>query len=277
MESQLAQIASFRASNHREAALADLDRLLKRVGENGGVQSLSPAARASLDVEIRAADETVRASVDRHLAAGHPLSGERELARLSPMLTDGAFAPTRQAGAEAIKKTGKQVCARLQETVTPETPYWGHGVSRYCEHYGVTFEAPPRSSALGSFEVSGAIGGLTNPQSAAFRARVADWLRGSLWFDPGGKTVARGTIDGKYAASLKRQTVTLHTTYRQTLRTYTANVGPRPLALPPAKGAIRSGHQASRGLGQHDRHRPDVPLRRGRDPGRLRPRRVREG
>ena len=238
VDTRLAQIAAFRASNHRDAALVALDQLLKRVGPAGGVDALPAATRAALEVEIRDADETVRANVGRHAADGHPLTAEAALARRAPLLTSPAFAPTRQASADTIKQAGQQVCERLQASVTPEQPYWGLGVSRYCDHFGVTFAAPPRASAIGSFEVSGQISGVTAAQSAAFRARVVQWLRASLWFDDAGKAVARGSVEGTYTASHKRQSVTLHATYKQKITTVTTGSVAPPLALPTAPGAV---------------------------------------
>ena len=242
VDTRLAQIAAFRASNHRDAALAALDQLLKRVGQAGGVDALPEPTRTALEVEVRDADETVRANVGRHAAAGHPFTAAAELARRAPLLTTAAFAPTRNASADAIKQAGQQVCARLQATVTPEQPYWGLGVSRYCAHFGVTFAAPPRASALGSFEVSGQISGVTAAQSAAFRARIVEWLRGSLWFDDAGKAVARGSVEGVYTASHKRQSVTLHATYKETITTSTTGPLVPPLALPTARGGVAPAH-----------------------------------
>jgi hypothetical protein len=236
IDTHLSQIAAFRKSNHRDAALVELDRLLKRLGQAGGVETLPESTRAALDVEIRDADETVGANIGRHAAAGHPLTAEAELARRAPLLTTAAFAPTRQASAEAIRQAGQQVCQRLQETVTPELPYWGLGVSRYCEHFGVTFPPPSRAGALGSFEVTGQISGVTAVQSEAFRARVGQWLHDSLWFDEGGKAVGRGTVDGSYSATHKRQSVTLHATYKQKITTTTIGSLAPPLAPTTPRG-----------------------------------------
>jgi len=226
IDTQLAQAAGFRASNHRDAALAALDRVLKRVGQQGGPQALPPATRAALDREIRGADETVRAAVNVPLSAGQPLAAEAALARLAPLLVEAPLAPARQASADAIKQTGQQVCARLQGTVTAETPYWGLGVSRYCAHFGAAFAPPPRPAALGSFEVTGTLAGLDTAETALLRDNINDWLRASLWFDPEGQAVGRGTVAGKYAASFKRQTVTLHAQYKQRIPVYSTSIVP---------------------------------------------------
>ena len=238
IETQLAQVASFRASKHRDAALAALDRVLRRVNQQGGAAALPPSTRAQLDAEIRGAADTVRASVDGPLAAGHPLAAEAALGRLSPLLTDAALAPARQAGADAIKKTGQESCARLQATVTPEAPYWGLGVSRYCAHFGTTFAPPPRPNALGSFEVSGTLAGLSAAQAAHLRDSVGRWLRASFWFDPDGKAVGRGSVAGSYAATFKRQTVTLHAPYKQTVGIANVSIVPPPPAPVPGKGVV---------------------------------------
>ena len=234
IDTQLTQVASFRTGNHRDAALAALDRVLRRVNQQGGPQSLPPSTRAALDTEIRGAVETVRASVDGPLAAGHPLAAETALARLAPLLTDAALAPARQAGGDAIRKTGQESCVRLQATVTPELPYWGLGVSRYCAHFGATFAPPPRPNAVGSFEVSGTLGGLNAAQASHLRDSVARWLRASFWFDPEGKAVGRGTIAGNFVAAFKHQTVTLHAPYKQTLGVASVSIVPPP---PPASGS----------------------------------------
>lgn len=228
IDTQLAQTASFRASNHRDAALAALDRVLKRVSQQGGPQTLSPSTRAALDTEIRGADETVRAAVNGPLAAGQPLAAEAALARLAPLLATAQLTPTRQAVADTIQKTGQQACARLQGTVSPEAPYWGLGVSRYCAHFGTSFAPPPRPAALGSFEVTGTLAGLSAEQAAVLRDNVADWLRASLWFDAEGKAVGRGTIGGNYGASFRRQTVTLHAPYKQRVGVYNTSIVPPP-------------------------------------------------
>jgi len=228
IETLLAQTESFRRSNHRDAALASLDRLLRRVNQQGGPQALPPATRAALDTEIRGADETVRTAVKGPLADGHPLAAEATLARLTPLLTDAALAPARQAGADAIRTAGQQVCTRLQTTVSAETPYWGLGVSRYCAHFGATFAPPPHPNALGSFEVTGTLAGLTARQAALIRDKVADWLRASLWFDAEGKAVGHGTIGGNYSASFKRQTITLHAPYKKHIAVYSGSIVPTP-------------------------------------------------
>src|SRR5262245_9870234 len=93
IDTLLAQTASFRTSNHRDAALASLDRALRRVNQQGGLQALPPATRAALETEVRAADETVRAAISGPLADGHPLGAEAALGRLTPLLTDAALAP----------------------------------------------------------------------------------------------------------------------------------------------------------------------------------------
>jgi hypothetical protein len=226
IESQLAQTASFRASNHRDAALAALDRVLKRVNHQGGPQTLSPDTRAALNTEIVGANETVRVAVHGPLAAGQPLAAEAALARLAPFLSDALMAPYRQEAAEAIRKTGQQTCARLQGTVSSETPYWALGVSRYCAHFGTSFAPPPRATALRSFEVTGTLAGLSAEQAAVLRDSVADWLRASLWFDADGQAIGRGTIDGSYGASFKRQTVTLHAPYKQRVGVYSSSIVP---------------------------------------------------
>jgi hypothetical protein len=238
IDAQLAQAAAFRASNHRDAALATLDRALKRVGQQGGPQALAPATRAALDTELRGADETVRAAVNVPLAAGHPLAAEATLARLAPLLAEAPLAPPRQANADAIKQTGQQVCARLQGTVTAETPYWGLGVSRYCAHFGAVFAPPPRPAALGAFEVTGTLAGLDAHQAALLRDNVTDWLRASLWFDPDGKAVGRGTVEGKYSASFRRQTTTLHAPYKQRIPVYNTSIVPPPPTPVASSGIV---------------------------------------
>jgi hypothetical protein len=222
---ELTAIASFRASHHDEAALAGLDRLLKRLAASGGAATLSPATRASLDAELAAARTFVGGIGTKDGDAGRPLSAEAALARLAPLLTHAELADAAALAARRARESGRATCARLQASVAPETPYWGLVVRRTCEHFGVAYESPPLVSGISKLELDGAVVGLTPEQVERLRARVAGWVKSSLWYEPTGQATARGTVHGKVEVSFQHRAVTRNVSYQDTIVTSTSGVG----------------------------------------------------
>ena len=219
-ETQLAQIASFRSTGHGDAALGILDRLLKERAAWGGADTLPKHRRAAFDAELRAMNDVVEGIGAAQLSAGHPLAAEVEARRLDPVLTHVELAAARTELLARIKAGGQEICQRMQQTVSPEMPHWGLALSRYCAHFEVTFAPPSPTRAPSAFVLEGILTGLTADQAAAFRERVQDWLKASLWYDPRGAATGRGKVAGRIETSFQHQTVTLHAPYEDTVTSH---------------------------------------------------------
>jgi hypothetical protein len=222
---ELTAIASFRASHHDEAALAGLDRLLRRLDASGGASTLSPATRAALDAELAAARAFIGGIGAKDGDAGRPLTAEAALARLAPLLAHAELADATALARGRTREAGRATCARLQATVEPATAYWGLVVRRTCEHFGVAYESPPLVGAISKLELDGAVVGLTPEQVELLRARVAGWVRSSLWYEATGQATARGTVHGKVVVSFEHRAVTRNVPYRDEIVTSTSAVG----------------------------------------------------
>lgn len=228
---ELANVKSFRASGHIEASLAALDGVLKRVHSQGGPETLSPTERASLETELEGTRAFVREIGAKEAAAGQPLAAEAALARLAPLLAHDEVADAKKAASARAREAGSATCTRMQATVTPDAPHWGLVVSRYCAHFGATFEPPPLTASVGGIDVSGAVVGMTPAQTQALSARLDDWLRASLWYEGGGGAKAKATVQGKIETSFSHQSVTRHAPYRERITTETVggyNAPPPP-------------------------------------------------
>lgn len=222
---ELTAIASFRASHHDEAALAGLDRLLKRLGASGGAATLSPETRAALDAEVVAARAFVEGIGTKDGAEGRPLAAEAALARLAPLLKHAELADAAARAAGRAHEAGRATCARLQAAIEPTTPYWGLVVRRYCDHFGVAYRPPPLVGAISKLELEGTVPGLTPTQVEHLRARVAGWVKSSLWYEPTGQATARGTVQGKVEISFRHQAVTRNVAYQDEIVTSTSGMG----------------------------------------------------
>jgi hypothetical protein len=220
---ELADVATFRTGGHVEAAVAGLDRLLKQLATWGGLESLSPATRATFDTELESSRAFVSGIGAKDAADGRPLAAEGELARLAPLLAHAELAAARTAAETRTRDAGQRVCVRVQSAASADTPHLGLLVSRYCAHFGVTVEAPPIVDGATSFELTGEVAGTVKAAGEHIRARVADWLRSSAWYEREGRGAARGTVNGKVDASLGRRTVTLHAPYRDRIVTETGS------------------------------------------------------
>jgi hypothetical protein len=216
---QLSDIAAFRASGHTEAALAALDHLLKQVASRGGAEALAPATRAAFERELEASRAFVSGIGAKDAGEGHPLAAEAELARLAPLLAHPELAEATKTAAGHAREVGRATCARIQASVSPDTPHWGLGVSRYCDHFGVAFTAPPLAAGVSKVDVQGAVVGMTPAQNQLLSARIGDWFAKSLWYEPTGLATARASLRGKIESSFQHQTVPQHVSYTDEIET----------------------------------------------------------
>jgi hypothetical protein len=217
---ELADIATFRTGGHVEAAVAGLDRLLKQLATWGGAASLSPTTRASFDTELEASRAFLRQIGAQEAATDHPLAAEAELARLAPLLGHEELAEAVEASRRVARDAGVRVCARSQTNVSGNAPHLGVLVTRYCAHFGVSYEGPPAEGPA-TFEVTGAVAGPVKEAGERLRVRVGDWLHSSAWYEPQGKGVARGSVQGTLEASVRQRTVTLLAPYHDRVVTET--------------------------------------------------------
>jgi hypothetical protein len=243
---ELSEMASFRANGHVDAALASLDRLLKQLAEWGGPGALSRASRAALDREVEASRAFVRNVGADACGAGHPLAAQAELARLAPLLAHAELADARDAATARVRDTGRQVCARVQGKVSSNAPnaHFGVVVARYCAHFDVTFEPPPLTDGLATFELTGAVSGPAKGATERVHARVGDWLRASAWYERGGRGSARGSVQGKLEATVEHRTVQLHAPYHDRIVTETGTTE-KSAALPTELRAFLDKNSAT--------------------------------
>ncbi len=231
-QSEVVRIQGFRSGRHGEAALVETDRLLKQIHGWGGADGLSPAAHSALDAELAAIPAVVAGLIDGDLAAGHPLAAEKALARIAPLVGHPELSRARQDAADKTRATGQTTCTRLQQSPVSDSPHWALTVGRYCEHFGAAANPIPAAQLpVTAFEITGTVKGMNADQVAALRGRITEWVRASLWNDPLRGPTGRGTIEGAVESSFRRQTVSLHTEYEDTITVTTPSFGiaPRPV------------------------------------------------
>jgi len=226
-DQEIARIASFRTSGHRDAALAEMDRLLKQLRGWGGRDALSPATRSAFDGELAAMPDLVASLIDGDLGAGRPLAAEAAFPRLAPLLAHPELAAASRAATVKIRAKGQEACTRLQAAAMTDSPHWQLTVDRYCEHFGAAARHPTPPAPPAPFELTGTVKGMNAGQTAALRERVTDWIRASLWNDPTARpaspasavSLGHGSIEGAVESSFHRQTITLHERYDDVITT----------------------------------------------------------
>jgi hypothetical protein len=136
------------------------------------IAAVAAWARGAIrDEVVRARDRAGVFAAERRMRARGALLKTRELAEAASEVTG------------IVADAGGKNCAALKTHLAPPTPYLTELVAAYCRHFGAPEPAAmPLPDLVASFEIGGAVEGLSPGQRERLAAAANRWLADSVWY-----------------------------------------------------------------------------------------------
>jgi hypothetical protein len=212
LRAKLEQARALRTSSHGDAALSVLDEELKM--EARWPEGAVPDVRSLRDAEVAGAADTVEAEIRGDLNAGAPLTAQKRVAVLTPLMQQPPLQPVRDRLQARLAEAGRVRCLELTGRQKGDTPYLARLLVDYCARIGGTFTAPAPAEQTRGLRVSGRIAHATEVQQKIVETWLAEVFRASPWYASDAADLSAVTLDGSYDARLERRWVAVTVPYR---------------------------------------------------------------